>query len=224
MTVTNFTEFYLDELRDMYSAERQLMNALPRYAIAVSSDELRTALTRHVGHTGIQIDRLDTIFADLGASPSGHTCHAMTGLIKEADEVLKDVTPGLLQDSALIACLQKVEHYEMAGYDTLRIIAGHMVKPEHVSLLTASMAEEKAADAGLASLAQLYMKDAATEEVRRLTGTSHDPMGKPHQSLGRDPEQMARDRGVGQGLGLAEGRGQENDPHRVVVLDPEDLE
>lgn len=223
MTVNNFTELYLNELRDIYSAERQLVNALPRFAHAVTSDALRTSLNQQLNQTNGQIGRLEKIFTDLSESATGHACKAMSGLITEADEALRDVQPGHLLDASVIASLQKLEHYKIAGYGTLRIMAGLVLRPEHVSLLTASMAEEKAADVHLGTMAELFLKDAANAEIRNAVGNSHAPDGKPFQSLGRDPDQMARDRGVGQGLGLGEGRGQENDPNRVVVLDPEDV-
>jgi ferritin-like metal-binding protein YciE len=222
MTVTNFNELYLNELRDIYSAERQLINALPRFAHAVTSDALRTSLNRQLEQTNGQISRLEEMFQDMSAPAVGHQCKAMSGLLTEADEAIRDVVPGLLLDSTIIACLQKLEHYKIAGYGTLRVMGGLIQKPEHVSLFTASMAEEKAADSHLGSMAALFLHDAAAAEIREDVAVPHGPDGMPFDRLGRDDAQMARDRGVGQGLGLAEGRGQENDPNRVLVPDPED--
>src|SRR5271155_3117304 len=123
MKENSLKELYIDELKDLYSAENQLLKALPKMAKAASAPELRAAFEDHLEETRGQVQRLERIFKKLKASPKGKKCKAMEGLIEEGKEVMgEDGEPAVL-DAALIAAAQRVEHYEMAGYGSVRTFA-----------------------------------------------------------------------------------------------------
>src|SRR6266478_6893707 len=122
MKLGSLQELYVEELKDLYSAENQLLKALPKMAKVASSPELRTAFEDHLEQTRGQVERLERIFKKLDASPKGKKCKAMEGLIEEGKEVMEEAHPPVL-DAALIAAAQRVEHYEMAGYGCVRTFA-----------------------------------------------------------------------------------------------------
>lgn len=223
MSVNTFTELYINELKDIYSAEQQVLTSMPKIIDAASCEELKRSITEHMEQTKEQVARLHSIFEDLQDKPTGHPCKAMAGLIEEAEDLIEEVASGPLLDAALIAEIQKVEHYEIASYGTARALAEMLGKQRHVDLLQQTLNEERGADLKLTQLAMASVNRPASDIEEHANPRGVGPDGKPHQSLGRSEDQMARDRGEGQGLGLAEGRGQENDPHRRLVPDPEDL-
>jgi hypothetical protein len=106
---------YVDQLKDLFNAENQLLKALPKMAKAATSPQLSAAFTEHLAETKIQIDRLETIFTELEVSPKGKTCKAMAGLLEEGAEAISEDADPCVRDAALIAAAQRVEHYEMAG-------------------------------------------------------------------------------------------------------------
>jgi ferritin-like metal-binding protein YciE len=112
-------ELYIDELKDLYSAETQLLKALPKMAKAASSDELRQGFEEHLEQTRGHMERLEKVFKSLGESPKGKTCKGMQGLIQEGAEVMDEDFEGSLMDAALIGAAQQVEHYEIAAYGTV---------------------------------------------------------------------------------------------------------
>src|ERR1700719_344836 len=116
-------ELYIDELKDLYSAENQLVKALPKMARAASSDELRRGFEEHLEQTKGHVQRLEKIFQALGESPKGKKCKGMEGLIEEGSEVMEENYEGSVMDAALIGAAQRVEHYEIAGYGTVRTMA-----------------------------------------------------------------------------------------------------
>ena len=120
MPSKTFHELFLDELRDLYSAEKQITKALPKLIKAASNAELGRALEGHLDETRGQIERLERIFDDLGESKNGKKCKGMEGLLEEGDEHVKKVPPGSRRDAVIIAGAQRVEHYEIAGYGTAR--------------------------------------------------------------------------------------------------------
>src|SRR5579872_7173131 len=116
MAVANLEELLINELKDLYSAEKQITKALPKLAKAAQSPELRAAFESHLQETIGHVERLDEIFETLGKSPRGKVCHGMQGVIEEGSEVLDDTEKGDVRDAALISAAQRVEHYEMAAY------------------------------------------------------------------------------------------------------------
>lgn len=150
----SFKKLYLDELKDLYSAENQLVKALPKMAKAASSDELRAGFEAHLEQTKGQVLRLETIFQSLNESPKGKKCVAMQGLVKEGSEVMEEGFEDAVLDAALIGAAQRVEHYEIAAYGTVREFARILGQTEHASLLEKTLDEEKQTDEKLTKLAK----------------------------------------------------------------------
>jgi ferritin-like metal-binding protein YciE len=154
MSNEGLEELYVDELRDLYSAENQLVKALPKMAKAADSDELRQGFEEHLEQTKGQVQRLETIFKSLNESPKGKKCMGMEGLVKEGGEVMKEGFEGALMDAALIGSAQRVEHYEIAAYGTACEFAQILGESEHASLLNETLHEEKETDEKLTELAK----------------------------------------------------------------------
>ena len=147
-------ELLVDELRDIYNAEGQLTKALPRMAKKASNPQLRSAFETHLRETEGQIDRLDEVFEQLGEKARGKTCHAMKGLIEEGKEMMGEDFEEDVMDAALIAAAQKVEHYEIASYGTVRAWAELLGEDQVVKLLQQTLDEEGATDKKLTMLAE----------------------------------------------------------------------
>src|ERR1700690_1581706 len=152
MAEKGLKELYIDELKDLYSAENQLVKALPKMAKAATSPELRAGFEGHLEQTKGHLQRLETIFEQLGESPKGKKCKGMEDLIEEGSEAIEEYE-GELLDAALVGAAQRVEHYEMAGYGTVSAFAEELGEFEHASLLNKTLEEEKAADEKLSKLA-----------------------------------------------------------------------
>ncbi len=154
MKLESLHDLYVDELKDLYSAENQLLKALPKMAKAASTEELRTAFKEHLEETRGQVQRLERIFEELDARPKGKKCKAMEGLIEEGKEIMsEDIEPNVL-DAALIAAAQRVEHYEIASYGCARTYARLLGYDEAAELLQETLDEEAAADKKLTELAE----------------------------------------------------------------------
>lgn len=154
MQTDSFDKLYVDQLRDMYNAEKQLTKALPKMAKAASNQELRTALEEHLEVTKRQVERLEEVFRGLGRPATGKTCKGMAGLIEEGQEILEeDFEPDVL-DAGIIAAAQKVEHYEIASYGTLRTFAETKGDTKSARILQEILEEEKEADRRLTDLAE----------------------------------------------------------------------
>jgi ferritin-like metal-binding protein YciE len=160
MSVTNIEELLISELKDIYSAEKQITKALPKMAKAATSPELRAAFESHLEETNGQIDRLEQIFETLGKSGRGKVCHGMQGVLEEGSEVLEDTEKGEVRDAALISAAQRVEHYEMAAYGCVREYANLLGKQDIVKLLEATLEEEKAADQKLSTISKQVNSEA----------------------------------------------------------------
>jgi ferritin-like metal-binding protein YciE len=145
-------ELYIDELKDLYSAENQLVKALPKMARAATSPDLRAGFAEHLEQTKGHVQRLEAIFEQLGEGPKGKKCKGMEGLIEEGSEAIEEYE-GELLDAALIGAAQRVEHYEMAGYGTVSAFAEALGESEHVALLNDTLEEEKETDEKLSGLA-----------------------------------------------------------------------
>ena len=147
-------ELYVDELKDLYSAESQLVKALPKLAKAAASEELRAGFEEHLEQTKGHVQRLEQIFEMLDESPKGKKCKGMEGLIEEGSEIMEEDFEDALLDAALIGAAQRVEHYEIAAYGTVRAFAEELGESEQASLLAETLEEEKETDEKLTELAK----------------------------------------------------------------------
>jgi ferritin-like metal-binding protein YciE len=154
MSVETMQELLIDELKDLYSAEKQIVRALPKLAKAASSPDLRDALLNHLEETKEQVVRLEKISEIVGKKLTGKTCVGMKGVLDEGSEVLEDADKGMVRDAALIAASQRVEHYEIAGYGSVRDFASLLGEKEIAGLLDETLAEEKAADKKLTEISE----------------------------------------------------------------------
>jgi ferritin-like metal-binding protein YciE len=155
-------ELYIDELRDIYNAENQLVKALPKLAKAAASNELRKGFEEHLEQTKEHVARLEQIFEMLDESPKGKKCAGMEGLVEEGSEVMKEDLEGAVLDAALIGAAQRVEHYEIAAYGTVIAFAETLGESGHVSLLEATLSEEKETDEKLTELSKEINKQASS--------------------------------------------------------------
>lgn len=161
MKMESLQELYVQGLKDLYSAEKQLVKALPKMAKAASSNELKKGFQEHLKETEGQVQRLEEIFAELGASPRGKKCVGMEGLIEEGKELMEEDADPEVLDAGLIAAAQHVEHYEIAGYGCARTYAELLGYEDAAKLLQESLDEEKAADEKLSAMAESINVEAA---------------------------------------------------------------
>jgi ferritin-like metal-binding protein YciE len=164
MKLKTLEDLYLEELRDIYDAESQLVKALPTFAKSASSDELRNAFEDHLEQTKEQVERLEQVFKNAEASSKGKKCKGMAGLIEESKELLEeDAEPDVL-DAGLIAAAQRIEHYEIAVYGCLVTYARLLEKEDDADLLEQSLDEEKETDELLTEIAESTINIEAAEE------------------------------------------------------------
>jgi ferritin-like metal-binding protein YciE len=163
MKMGSLHDLYVDELKDLYSAENQLLKALPKMAKAASSPDLKAAFQEHLEVTRQQVERLETIFKELEVSPRGKKCKAMEGLIEEGKEMMEEDAAPSVMDAALIGAAQRVEHYEMAGYGCVRTYARLLNYEEAANLLQETLDEEGEADKKLSELAESVINIEAEE-------------------------------------------------------------
>ena len=152
MPAENLEQLLIDELKDIYSAEKQITRALPKMAKAAKSPELKEAFESHLEETKGQIERLDEIFETLGKKATGKTCHGMQGLVEEGNEMIQELDKGDVRDAAMISAAQRVEHYEIAAYGTVREYAKMLGRKDAAKLLEQTLEEEKATDEKLNSI------------------------------------------------------------------------
>jgi len=158
-------DLYLNELRDLYSAEIQLTRALPQMVEAATTHELKEAFAHHMHETDGHVARLERIFKTLDEKPTGETCEAMKGLLQEGEMFIEAEGNHEVIDAGLIAAAQRVEHYEMAGYGTVRALAWRLGFMEAVELLQATLDEERGADQKLTTIAESQVNDLAAHAV-----------------------------------------------------------
>jgi ferritin-like metal-binding protein YciE len=184
MNKNDLHELYVEQLRDLYSAENQLVKALPKMAEAATTDELRTAFEEHLEQTQGHVQRLETIFENLGEKPTGEKCKGMAGLVEEGSEVIEnDDFEGELKDAALIAAAQRVEHYEIAGYGTVRTFASLLEDDEAVELLEQTLEEEKETDQKLTEIAESVNLEAqGQEDQEQNEGAGAEEKAKPRRT------------------------------------------
>jgi ferritin-like metal-binding protein YciE len=154
MTVSTLQELFVEELQDLYDAEHQILEALPKMTAAASSGELKEALERHLSLTEGHVERLEEVFAARGAKPKRKKCAGMAGLLAEGGKLLEEDMTAEVRDAALVAAAQRVEHYEMAVYGTLRTYAQELVDLDSARLLQTTLDEEADADRTLTQLAE----------------------------------------------------------------------
>jgi ferritin-like metal-binding protein YciE len=164
MKLDSLETLFVEELRDLYSAETQLVKALPKMAKRASSEELKQAFEEHLDLTREHVERLDEIFENLGKPAKGKTCKAMKGLIEEGSEVLEEQGEASVIDAALIAAAQKVEHYEIATYGTVRTWAEMLDQDDAVDLLQQTLDEESETDEKLTEIAESTINATAANE------------------------------------------------------------
>jgi len=154
MEIDSLRELYVDELKDLYSAEKQILQALPKMVKKASDAKLKAAFQEHLEVTQKQLERLDQVFEQIGKSPRGKKCKAMEGLIEEGKETMQEDMEAEVMDAALIAAAQRIEHYEIAGYGTVRTYAQLLGEDKQAKLLQQTLNEEGDADKKLTQLAE----------------------------------------------------------------------
>jgi ferritin-like metal-binding protein YciE len=154
MSLDSLQSLFLEELKDIYHAEKQLVQALPRLAKAAGTPELQQAFRNHLAETEGHVERLERIFKDLGQAARGKRCKGMEGLLEEGKEIMQEDGEGPVIDAALIAAAQRVEHYEIAAYGCLRTYARLLGHENAAKLLAETLAEEEAADEKLNTIAE----------------------------------------------------------------------
>jgi ferritin-like metal-binding protein YciE len=152
--LSNLNDLLVHELQDLYSAEQQLVTALPKMARAASSNELRDAFNHHLDQTRTHVSRLDEIFSMLNIQTNGKECEGMKGLIKEGESVIEAMADNDVKDAALISAAQRVEHYEIAGYGSARTFAEKLGYNEAADILQDTLDEEGQADKKLTKIAE----------------------------------------------------------------------
>ena len=154
MKIENLSDLFLHTLKDIYFAENQIVKALPKMAKAADSKELARAFESHLAETKEQITRLDQVFKLLGKKSEGEKCPAIEGILKEGDELIKEIKDPDTRDAAMIAAAQAVEHYEITRYGTLVSWGQLLDLPDAVKLLSVTLKEEHGADSKLTKLAE----------------------------------------------------------------------
>ncbi len=171
MKLDSLRTLWIEEMRDLYNAENQLLKALPKMAKRATTPELKDAFTSHLDETKVHVERLEQIFSQLGKKPSGKTCKAMKGLVEEGSEMIEEDGPDSVIDAGLIAAAQRVEHYEMAGYGVTRTFASLLGEDEAEGLLQETLDEEAAADEKLTEIAESIVNEDAEEGDEEAAGS-----------------------------------------------------
>ena len=173
MTLDTLEKLYISELRDLYSAENQLLKALPKMAQGATSPELKEAFETHLAQTKGHVERLEELFAQRDESPKGKTCHAMKGLIEEGSEILKEEGENSVLDAGMIVAAQKVEHYEIASYGSVRTFANLLGRDEEAKLLQSTLDEESETNEILNRLAETVVNPEAISETELANAASN---------------------------------------------------
>jgi ferritin-like metal-binding protein YciE len=161
MKIDSLEKLFVHELKDLYSAEKQILNHIDKVIDKTTNGDLRKALSDHRDLTRTHVDRLESIFSGLDYEPTGHKCKGMEGLLKEAEDILEDAEDGATRDAGIISAAQRVEHYEMAGYGTARTYAHVMGKDDIARTLQKTLDEEADADEKLTRLAEYVINPEA---------------------------------------------------------------
>ena len=167
LKLNSLRDLLFEEMRDLYSAETQLIDALPKMAEAATSRELKSAFEHHLEETRGHVSRLENIFQRIGEKSSGETCEAMKGLIREGEVLVKAEGDPDVRDAGLIGAAQRVEHYEIAGYGTARSLARRLGENQMAETLQQTLNEEAEADKKLTSIAESQVNVSAASSERR---------------------------------------------------------
>jgi ferritin-like metal-binding protein YciE len=173
MKLDTLQKLYTNELRDLYNAEHQLLKALPKMAKAASSEELKNAFEKHLEQTKSHVERLEKVFGELDEKPKGKTCHAMKGLIEEGSEILQQDGEESILDAGIIVAAQKVEHYEIAGYGSVRTFAHLLGQNKAAELLQTTLDEESETNELLNRLAESTINPEAVRETELAIADSN---------------------------------------------------
>ncbi|HEX5031260.1 MAG TPA: ferritin-like domain-containing protein [Candidatus Eisenbacteria bacterium] len=190
MLMDSFDKLYLDQLKDAYNAEKQLVKAIPKMVKAATSPELRTALEDHLEVTRRQVERLEEIFQDMGKPASGKTCKGMSGIIDEGSEILHEDGDPAVIDAGIIAAAQRAEHYEIASYGTLKTFARTKGDTKAARILEEILNEEKEADRRLTQIAETSVNSEARDIEEEEWDEDED------EGAGRDPGEAQPRRGL----------------------------
>ena len=204
MKMNNLHELYVDELKDLLDAEKQLVKALPKMAKAASHPELKQAFENHLEETRVHVQRLETILGELGET-RGKKCHGMEGLIEEGKELMEEDAEEDVLDAGLIAKAQHVEHYEMAGYGCVRTYAQLMGHTRHQELLQTTLDEEGAADKLLTSIAESSINIEANDESDNEDEESMSRSGNGRSFGSRNSRSSTSSRSSGSSRGGSRG-------------------
>lgn len=158
-----FQELFIEELKDLYHAEQQLLKALPKMIKAASDEQLKTGFAKHLKETEVHVRRLEKVFKLMDEKPAAKVCEAMKGLLKEGQEIIDEDLPDSIKDAALIGAAQKVEHYEIASYGTLRTYANLLQREDVADILQTTLDEEGATDKKLTEIAETLNVEALME-------------------------------------------------------------
>ena len=195
MKMDNLHELYVEEIKDLYNAEQQLVKALPKMAKAATHPELKQAFENHLEETKVHVERLETILRELGEPIRGKKCHGMEGLIEEGKELIEEDPDEDVLDAGLISKAQHVEHYEMAGYGTVRTYAQLMGLTRQAELLQTTLDEEGAADKLLTALAEgsinMEANDESDEEEEESSSRGNGRSGSKSSSSSRGGNKRA---------------------------------
>lgn len=164
MQLETLRDLYIHELQDLYSAETQLIEALPLMAEAATHPDLKAAFEAHLVETQTHVTRLEEVLNLIGADTEGEKCKGMEGLLEEGQNLIEEEADPEVLDAGLIVAAQKVEHYEMAGYGSVRAFATLLEEDEAVEILTTTLEEERSADEKLSHLAMSAINIAASDE------------------------------------------------------------
>jgi len=197
MKIESLDQLLLEQMQDVYDAEKQLVKALPKIAKAASSDDLKEAINEHLEQTKGHVQRLEQAFENLGTKAKGKTCAGMKGLLEEGDEVAGEDSSEEMKDLAIIAAAQRVEHYEIAAYGTIRTLAERLGNEEVAELFQETLGEEEEADERLTEIAETLMEGVSAgeeteeeEEGAEVSEEEQEPVkagggGKVKRSSGR---------------------------------------
>jgi ferritin-like metal-binding protein YciE len=173
MKLDTLQKLYTDELRDLYNAENQLLKALPKMAKAASSTDLKEAFEKHLEQTKGHVERLEEVFEELGEKPKGKTCRAMKGLVEEGSEILQKDGEESVLDAGIIVAAQKVEHYEIASYGSVRTFAQLLGQNKAAELLQTTLNEESETNEVLNRLAESIVNPEALMETELAGAASN---------------------------------------------------
>jgi len=184
MKLTSLDKLFHHELKDLYDAEHQVVKALPKLAEAACNPELAAAFEEHLAQTQEHISRLETIFEEIGQSPTREACAGMKGIIEEGRKILDEDASDVVKDAALISAAQRVEHYEMAVYGTLRTWARILGYEDSARLLEETLDEEEGTDSALTGIAQQINPEAASGETSGEAEDSRTETGRKTATTG----------------------------------------